>query len=244
MTEEQIWKARYYSACDIAHRWFAFFEGQTEEVSRHLDIFTPYVRLVHAGTHLLAEGKDGMDSWLKSLPYEKGSHFIRRFEFIPGQENEATVNMDIGYQRVESDLTVGGALSEYRTTLLFGEGEDAFFTFMQKTPVYQNPDKVFRESFSENRVHSFIARFFQLMLSARSGAVSTIVSGKADENTRQNLPAFLRSADPDGISIEETDILAMKSTLLLPVDGIERRLCLELAEEGGRYLVIRHADWS
>ncbi|RYJ12491.1 MULTISPECIES: hypothetical protein [Rahnella] len=244
MTEEQIWKARYYSACDIAHRWFAFFEGQTEEVSRHLDIFTPYVRLVHAGTHLLAEGKDGMDSWLKSLPYEKGSHFIRRFEFIPGQENEATVNMDIGYQRVESDLTVGGALSEYRTTLLFGEGEDAFFTFMQKTPVYQNPGKVFRESFSENRVHSFIARFFQLMLTARSGAVSTIVSGNADENTRQNLPAFLRSADPDGISIEETDILAMKSTLLLPVDGTERRLSLELAEEGGRYLVIRHANWS
>lgn len=244
MTEEQIWQARYYSACDIAHRWFAFFEGRTEEIISHLDIFSPDVRLVHAGAHLLARGKDGMERWLKSLPSGRSSHFIRRFEFIPGQGNEATFNMDIGYQEAGTDLTVGGALSEYQTMMLFGEGENAVFTFLQKTPVYQNPDKVFRESFSENRVHSFIARFFQLMLTERSGDISTLVSRKANINTRQNLPLFLGGTNPSAMSIVETDIMAMKFTLLFVIDGTERKIRLELAEEAGRYLVIRHADWS
>ena len=218
-------------------------EGKTEELSRHLDIYAPDVMLVRAGTHQLAQGKHNMEHWLKNLPHEKGSHFVRRFEFIPGQGNEATVNMDIGYQRIGVDSRVGGALTEYQTKLVFGEGENAVFTFLQKTPVYQNPDKIFRESFSENRLHSFIARFFQLMLTPWSEAVSTLISGGADENTRQNLPVFLHTTDPDRIRIKETNIPAMNCTLLLPVGAAERTLSLQLAEEAGRYLVIRHADW-
>lgn len=57
MNDICISQARKNAALDIAHRWFAFFEGKTESVTDHLDIFSNDVRLVHAGVHLLAEGK-------------------------------------------------------------------------------------------------------------------------------------------------------------------------------------------
>ncbi|MFS2223216.1 hypothetical protein [Pantoea sp. B65] len=179
MTEQEITQARYHAACDIAHRWFAVFEGKTEEAGLHSALFSEDVMLVHAGAHLLAKGKAEMTRWLHDLPYERSAHFIRRIDVIPLPDEQAEVNMDISYQVPGQEALVGGALSEYRTTVKFDREHHAVFTFLQKTLRMPNPDKVFREAFAENRL-----RVLSLFLDEAPGRYMTIRHASLSETLR------------------------------------------------------------
>lgn len=241
MTEEQIQQARYHAARDIAHRWFAFFEGETEEVTDHIDIFSGEVMLVHGGTHLLAKGKTAMSHWLRHLPHEKGSHFIRRIQVIQQTEHEADVNMDIGYQAVRADGEVGGALSEYRTTVSFDDNHNAVFTFLQKTPRHPNPDNVFRDSFAENRLHSFIARLSQVLLLSSDEGIKAILHDATDRVTGCELFSLLKNLKATHIHVEDMDIDGLACSLAISAQERIWTLNLVLTEKAGRYLTIRHA---
>jgi hypothetical protein len=243
MTEQEITQARYHAACDAAHRWFAFFEGKTEDAGLHSTLFSEDVMLVHAGTHLLAKGKTEMTRWLRDLPYERGAHFIRRIDVIPLADNRADVNMDISYQVLGQEGQVGGALSEYRTTVKFDSEHNAIFTFLQKTPRMPNPDKVFRDAFAENRLRSFMARFFQLMLTAPAH-IRSLFAGHADADSVREVMALLQKTDPDDIQLLLSDTRALSFSL--QISSNERRcvLSLLLDEAPGRYMTIRHTSLS
>lgn len=240
MTEEQLNAARYHAACDIAHRWFAFFEGDTEELHQHSEIFAEDVMLVHAGTHLLAKGKAEMIQWLSSLPYEKGSHFIRSIDVIPARGNEAEVNMQISYQMLDEYKRVGGALSEYRAKVRFDEKSNALFTFIQKTPRFANPDKVFRDSFTANRLHSFIARFSQLMLSD-SKSIPRLLSENTDVETAGIIEKLKRGPQVIKVKLLSFDYDQLSCNFLITLNDKQQALDLSLKESPGRYMTIVHA---
>lgn len=240
MTNEQIQQIRYHAVCDIAHRWFAFFEGETEDLSRHIAIFSEDVLLVHGGTHLLARGKAAMARWLSQLPPEKGSHVIRRIELGKQTDHEAEVIMDIGYQAVREDGKVGGALSGYQTTVSFDKGHNAVFTFLQKTPLYPNPDTTFRDSFAENRLKSFIARLSYSVLRFSVEGNEAFLQGALDEIKGNSLYPLLKNSRISHIHTESMDTDNLSCTLSLSDHGILRKLDLVLNESPGRWLTIRH----
>ncbi|MBA0034893.1 hypothetical protein HS962_01375 [Pantoea sp. BIGb0393] len=243
MTEQEITQARYHAACDIAHRWFAFFEGETEAAGLHSALFSEDVMLVHAGTHLLAQGKAEMTRWLRDLPYERGAHFIRRIDVIPLTDDQAEVNMEISYQVLGQEGQVGGALSEYRTTVKFDREHNAVFTFLHKTPRMPNPDKVFRDAFAENRLRSFIARFFQLMLTAPAH-IRSLFAGNADADSVRDGMALLEEIIPEDIQLLTADTRALSFSLQVSSNDRRCVLSLLLDEAPGRYMAIRHASLS
>ena len=241
MTEREITQARYHAACDIAHRWFAFFEGETEAAVLHSDLFSEDVMRVHAGTHLLAQGKAEMTRWLNDLPYERGAHFIRRIDVIPLPDDQAEVNMEISYQVLGQKGQVGGAMSEYRTMVKFDREHNAVFTFLQKTPRMPNPDKVFWDAFAENRLRSFIGRFFQLMLTSPEH-IRSLFACNAD--SVRDVVTLLEETSPGDIQLLTSDTRAL--SLSLQVSSTDRRyvLSLLLDEAPGRYMTIRHTKLS
>lgn len=241
MTNEQRQYIRYHAVCDIAHRWFAFFEGETEDISRHIDIFSEDVLLVHGGTHLLAQGKAAMADWLSLLPPEKGSHVIRRIELGKETDREAEVIMDIGYQVVREDGKVGGALSEYKANVSFDKDNNAVFTFLQKTPLYPNPDTTFRDSFAENRLKSFIARLSYAVLRYSAEGNEALLQEALDGVKGNSLYPSLKNSCVSHIHIEKMDTNNLSCILSLSDQGISRKLSLELNESPGRWLTIRHA---
>lgn len=240
MTEEQINTVRYYAACDIAHRWFAFFEGITEEIHEHSDIFTEDVQLVHAGTHLLAKGKADIIQWLRSLPHEKGSHFIRSINMTPVGDNEADVDMDISYQMVDAERGVGGALSEYKTRMRFDRKNNAQFSFIQKTPRFANPDKFFRESFAINRLYSFIARFSQL-LTTSPDSLTELLNKETDTLSLRVLETFQKGIESNSIKLLSYNLEQLKCNFMIHSSGMHQTLELTLQEAPGRYMTIIHA---
>ncbi|HBR1526345.1 TPA: hypothetical protein L9L74_005005 [Klebsiella pneumoniae] len=245
MTEEQIQKIRYYAACDIAHRWFAFFEGKTEEIKQHLDLFSKDIMLVHGGTHLLASGKEAMSHWLHNLPSEKGSHFIREIRICQNRD-EAEMDMDIGYQAVRPDGKVGGALSEYRTTVSFDKQHNATFRWIQKTPLMPNPDKIFRDSFAENRIRSFIARFAQVTLLSSFPEQKALLGDVVDATSGVRLSSELKKMKVMDIHVESMDTMTHSCSLLLAErsSSVRRRLDLVLADGDGRYTAIKTASFN
>lgn len=241
MTNEQRQQIRYHAVRDIAHRWFAFFEGETEDVSRHIDIFSDDVLLVHGGTHLLAQGKAAMAHWLSQLPPEKGSHVIRRIEPGKQTDHEGEIIMDIGYQVVREDGKVGGALSEYKANVSFDKNNNAVFTFLQKTPLYPNPDTTFRDSFAENRLKSFIARVSYAVLRYSAECNEAFLQEVLDGVKGRSLYPSLKNSRVNHVHIEKMDTDNLSCTLSLSEQGILRKLNLVLNESPGRWLTIRHA---
>jgi len=241
MTKEQIQQIRYHAVCDIAHRWFAFFEGETEDLSRHADIFSEDVLLVHGGTHLLAKGKVAMMHWLSQLPPEKGSHIIRRIELGKQTPHQAEVNMDIGYQAVRDDGKIGGALSEYQTTVSFDKEHNAVFNFLQKTPLYPNPDTVFRDSFAENRLKSFIARLSYSILRYSAEGKETFLQEALSSVKGHKLYPLLKNMAVSHVYADKMDSDNLSCTLRLLVQDTPYKLNLRLNDSAGRWLTIRYA---
>lgn len=243
MTDEQIIKAQYHAACDIAYRWFAFFEGETEALDQHCALFSEDVILTHAGTHLLAQGKEEIKQWLRNLPYEKGSHFIRNIDVINRADNQADVNMNISYQRIDANQEVGGALSEYRTRVKFDERHNATFTFIQKTPRFPNPDPVFHDSFAVNRLRSFIARFSQLIISDPKG-IAELVSAEADQQTTAMIKTLKWDEEIGILKLLSFDPKQSICEFLISSNGMQNTLALTLIESAGRYMTILRATIS
>ena len=146
--------AQYYSAKDIAHRWFAYFEGTTEPLDDHLAMFSDNIRLVHAGTHVLVNNLPSLKAWLKSVPEEVSAHFIDSFQFEPLDQHSAKVSMSVRYQAVDHPQRLIGAVIDYQTEVEFDQYNNARFRFIQKTPIQPNPDSHFSPSFELNRIES------------------------------------------------------------------------------------------
>lgn len=241
MTNEQRQQIRDHAVRDIAHRWFAFFEDETEDISRHIDIFSEDVLLVHGGTHLLAKGKTAMEHWLSQLPPEQGSHVIRHIELGKQTDHEAEVIMNIGYQAVREDGKVGGALSEYKTTVSFDTGNNAVFTFLQKTPLHPNPDTTFRDSFAENRLKSVIARLSYAVLHYSAEGNEVFLQEALDGVNGNSLYPLLKNSRVSHIHTEKMDTDNLSCTLWLSDQSTIRKLNLVLNDSPGRWLTIRHA---
>lgn len=155
-------KIREHAAREIAHRWFAYFEGENKTVNRQLEILSNDIKILHASSYLLADGRDSAAEWLANIPEELDSHFIKEFIYNPLSEDLAEVRMKVAYQVVQSDKQIGGAIIDYQTLVTFNEDNSALFKFINKTPAEHNPNKVFADSYQENRIYSLIYRWIYL----------------------------------------------------------------------------------
>ncbi|TVX75710.1 hypothetical protein FQP34_27200 [Peribacillus simplex] len=155
-------KIREHAARDIAHRWFAYFEGKNKTVNRQLEILSDDIKILHASSYLLADGRDSAAEWVANIPEEVDSHFIKEFIYNPLSEDLAEVRMKVAYQVIQADNQIGGAIIHYQTLVTFTEDNLALFKFINKTPAEHNPNKVFADSYQENRIHSLIYRWIYL----------------------------------------------------------------------------------
>lgn len=236
--------ARPHAIRDIAHRWFAFFEGETESIDQHLALFTPDVKLVHAGRHLLAQGKPAMGQWLAQAPGDQDSHFIRHLSWQPlADDDGARVEMEIAYQVVQPDGTIGGAMIRYETEVAFDDVDgEASFRFLQKTPVTPNPDRDFKDSFADNRLGAGLARLRFLSTQHRPERIETEL---LDAEAREAWQALRSTVSLDELAdarLITQDDAALSLTLEL--DSVaERRLALTFVERPGRYPRIQRIEW-
>lgn len=155
-------KIREHAAREIAHRWFAYFEGENKTVNSQLEILSDDIKILHASSYLLANGKDSATKWLANIPEEVNSHFIKEFIYNPLTEDLSEVKMKVAYQVNQADNQIGGAIIHYQTLVTFKKDNSALFKFINKTPVGHNPIKVFNDSYLENRIYSFIYRWIYL----------------------------------------------------------------------------------
>ena len=168
-------KIREHAARDIAHRWFAYFEGEDKIVDRQLEILSDDIKILHASSYLLADGKESAAIWAANIPEEIDSHFIKDFSYIPLGEDIAEVKMKIAYQVIQPDHRIGGAIIHYQTLVTFDENNSALFKFVNKTPVEPNPNKVFADSYQENRIYSLIYRWIYLLETFNSKGIKELL---------------------------------------------------------------------
>lgn len=229
-----------YAARDLAHRWFTFFEGEVESLDEHLELFSDDVRLVHAGTTLLAEFKDGIKNWFQRLPPENGSHFIEHFDFRMKTEQLAVVTMKVAYQALLDDGRLIGAMIDYYTEVVFDENGRARFRFIQKTPVMANPATTFSPSFAANRRASFTASFMGRLLSCDHSGLQALAASQAVADQLDVALGHLSAAQlaqAEVLPEQNQDVGQQdKLRLIMPHDASE--WCLTLAEQGGTYLRI------
>lgn len=228
-------QARLHASIDIAHRWFAFFEGQTESVAQHLAIFTPDVRLVHAGRQLLAEGSAAMARWLGSVPWEEDAHVITEPRFRQTGPDSAELDMTVHYQVLGNDGRLGGAVIAYHTQLRFDRQDRAAFHFIQKTPVAPNPAQYFAPSFAANRLASLTAHLRYLEARGELAALGALMGDKAQA---QQWHRWLAESAPAPLSA----LNAAPNGLELAITLGTRQARFILRERQGRYLTIEAFD--
>lgn len=183
--------AQFYSAKDIAHRWFAYFEGETETLDTHLALFSDNIRLVHAGSHVLANNLPSLKAWLKSVPDEISAHFIDTFQFESLDQYSAKITMSVRYQALDHNQRLIGAVIDYQTEVEFDQYNNARFRFIQKTPIHPNPDQRFTPSFNLNRIESLRAHLLYLHHQTRqTTSLESTVNLKAQEPFSQALNAL------------------------------------------------------
>lgn len=227
---------------DIAHRWFAFFEGKTEDIDHHLALFTPDVRLVHAGTHLLADGRDALGQWLRQVPEEQDSHVITDLGWQMLDANSAKVEMAVSYQVLQADGQVGGAVIHYRTEVVFNEQCEAAFRYLQKSPVAPNPDRRFRDSFAANRLGATFARLGFLASRGEHGRIRLEL---LHPNAMSDWTQLISISPLESIAearVTHLDAQALRLDLILPGDEV-RLLRLSFTERAGRYPALWRIDW-
>jgi hypothetical protein len=132
-------------------------------VEEQLDIFDDDIRLVHAGQHLLASGKDQMKAWLNSVGLETSSHFVKNIDIYMLKPNVYEVTWQTPYQAIRSDGRVGGSIIRYQTLITFTPSCGARFTFIQKTPFENNPNTQFTPSFGEHSAGALRCRIQSLI---------------------------------------------------------------------------------
>jgi len=163
MNDEARAQLKEYSVRTIAHRWFAYFEGDVNDMESHLKIFEKDIKLIHAGKYLLADGLASIKFWLENLPQEKGSHFIKSLDLRHLDDKTAEATMKIAYQIVNPDETLSGAIIEYKVIVVFNDNNEATFKIIQKTPIHPNPSTIYKDSFNDNRLKSFVNRLLFLI---------------------------------------------------------------------------------
>lgn len=221
--------ARDYAARALAHRWFAFFEGTTEPLATHLDMFAEDIRLVHAGRTLLAQGKQQLASWFKSVPPEVSSHIIEQFALTPWAADEMHLNMQVAYHAVAGERLTG-ALIDYQCIIRFDANNAAQFSVIQKTPVAANPAQRFVPSFAANRQQALLA---ELLYQLHSGQFDwqAVTDDSAVVNALTQLVSTLTQRDIARIDghISDQQLQLQLSDTTAPL------CCLALVEEVGRY---------
>ncbi|MFC0338911.1 hypothetical protein SAMN05421848_0432 [Kushneria avicenniae] len=240
MEERALNLMREHAIRDIAHRWFAFFEGETEPVEQHLALFTPEVRLVHAGTHLLAAGRDRLGQWLQQVPNEQDAHFIHALKWQMLDADSAEVAMEIDYRVAQSDGSLGGAIIEYRAEVVFDADGNAVFRCLQKTPVAPNPAREYRDSFADNRLRAAVARLGFLAACGTTDRIGQELLGRNAMSDWTKLTPTLPLALLAEARITRFDGDAL--TLELSADEMQP-LRLSFAERTGRYPSLWRIEW-
>lgn len=143
---------------EAVYHWFAFFEGETVPTEFQLALFDDEIQLVHAGQHLLAKGKEEMQQWLDSVPPEFSSHFVEEMKLESVKTGIYQVSWQTPYQSIRENGAVGGAIIRYQTLVRISQTGAAKFMAIQKTPFKNNPETVFRQSFSEHRANALRCR--------------------------------------------------------------------------------------
>ncbi|MDV6252591.1 hypothetical protein [Vibrio sp. EA2] len=186
-------QAHLFAAKDIACRWFAYFEGRTEPLEQHLDMFTNNICLVHAGKHLLANNRSNLKTWFKTVPSETSSHFIEEYQFNMLSQDKAELKMKVAYQSLGENGALAGALIDYQTEIEFDTDNKARFCFIQKTPVTPNPANVFSPSFRLNRIESLHSRLLYLQRLNTSSLYAELFD---NEQTQQQVVSKLCTLSP------------------------------------------------
>lgn len=152
-----------YAIEEIIHRWFAFFEGTTVSTKKQCDLFTDDAQIVHAGQYLLANGQQEIERWLDSVPAEISSHTIDGLTIESLTTNQFQARWQTAYQSLRGADQVGGAIISYQALIDIDELSAAKFRFIQKTPIANNPNLVFQESFSAHRLKGLYCRLARLI---------------------------------------------------------------------------------
>ncbi|SBS31754.1 hypothetical protein MAQ5080_02056 [Marinomonas aquimarina] len=163
MSDTAIASAHQHAIEEIIHRWFAFFEGTTVSAKKQCELFTEDGQIVHAGQYLLANGQQEIERWLDSVPVEISSHTIDGLTIESLAANQFQAHWQTAYQSLRGAEQVGGALISYQALIDTDTSGAAKFRFIQKTPIANNPNLVFQESFSVHRLKALLCRLAKLI---------------------------------------------------------------------------------
>jgi hypothetical protein len=240
MNHERLEAARLNAARDICYRWFAFMDGKTESLVSHLDMFSLDIILMHTAIYRVAYDKGSMARWLESLAAEtgRGSHFIRELDVVSFDQNTAELAMRVSYQRCDGSGEIGGALTDYKARVRFNNDQTAVFTYLQKTPQFQNLDREFKDSFPENRLYSFMNHLRHLMAASKAEALRDLVDNGHFIGAINELITDTQTADMARVEIEQVDVPTATFTLALQAQDQAKRFQFQMVERGGRYLRI------
>ncbi|KFZ37249.1 hypothetical protein HR45_11260 [Shewanella mangrovi] len=225
--------ARRFAAQEIAHRWFAYFEGVTEPLTDHLDLFTEDVRLIHARRTLLADGKAQLAAWLKQVPAETSSHLIHEFALQSLDNSSALLTMQVAYQALAHDQLIG-AIIDYQAKVVFASDDSAQFALIQKSPIAANPALCFKLSFAEHRQ---LALLSQLGYQGQRGGIEWTQFCQEDAIVEQLKRRFNPLAAQDAAELTAQMLADHKMRIQLG-DSSQTKCDLQLKDAGGRYLSI------
>lgn len=190
-----------------------FFEGDVNDMESHVKIFEKDIKLIHAGSFLLADGLDSMKLWLENLPKETGSHFIKSLDLRHLNDEIAEATMMIAYQIVNPDETLSGAIIEYKVIVIFNDNNEATFKIIQKTPLRPNPSTVYKDSFKDNRLKSFVNRLLFLIKNSQYKDIYEMCLDEtiwrrwntfANETLKNNLTISVDEMNTDNLTVRLT----------------------------------------
>lgn len=236
MKDDLIIQLRTHSARDLIYRWFAYFEGETESLSTHLDMFTKDVRLIHGGFHLLAAGRESMVQWFANLPDHTSSHFVKSIEIVPMVGSLYEINLMVAFQKISEDFLTSGSVISYKIYAVFDGQNQAQFRHIHKAPIFSNPENKFRDSFSENRMLSFLEHFQYLLLSRRGIELYRLLNSNSSHASLGTLLKEVGEVKPGDIIINEAHPESGKVVLSFRISDYTKNAELKLVEDGGRYM--------
>ncbi|MEY8757827.1 hypothetical protein AB9M93_25615 [Peribacillus frigoritolerans] len=241
MNDEVTAQIKEHAVRTIAHRWFAFFEGDVNDMESHLMIFEKDIKLIHAGRYLLADGLDSIKLWLENLPQETGSHFIKSLDLKHLDEKTAEGTMKIAYQIVNSDETLSGAIIEYKVIVVFDNNNEATFRIIQKTPMHPNPSTTYKDSFKDNRLKAFVNR---LLFLVKGFQYQNIYELCLDESIWKEWNTFAYKTLKNNLTISVDEMNTVNLTVGLTVRGTngdlteEKKINISLQDTAESYLKI------
>jgi len=155
MPAETTLADRRHIALHLAHRWFAFLEAPGGDLSAHLTMFHPEVRLSgHRGTHMFANDHRSLVAWFAAVPDTISSHHIVHSVYSDADNGQGVLRMVVAYQ-APGDTEPHGSIISYETRIEFAANTPRFVA-LDKTPTLSNTRPTYETSWATNRVLSLV----------------------------------------------------------------------------------------